>query len=101
MSFSESALRKREREPDRAEVAHALTGVQAGRCEGRKPYGDREGELEVIRQMRRMRSEGAGYQTIAAKLNEQGIPPVIAVFKMAPQLAYWTLLRVGLCFAKN
>ena len=66
---------------DKSQIVLKLRGTrerkrqQTGRCEGRKPYGDREGELEVIRQIRRLRSEGAGYQTIAAKLNELGISP--------------------------
>lgn len=66
---------------DKSQIVLKLRGTrerkrqQTGRCEGRKPYGDREGELEVIRQIRRLRSEGASYQTIAAKLNELGISP--------------------------
>ena len=66
---------------DKSQIVLKLRGdrerkrQQIGRCESRKPYGDRAGELEVIRQMRQFRSDGAVYQTIAAKLHAQGIPP--------------------------
>jgi DNA invertase Pin-like site-specific DNA recombinase len=46
-----------------------------GRCEGRKPYGRRNGEGEVLDRMRQWREDGAGYHTIANRLNEEGIPP--------------------------
>jgi DNA invertase Pin-like site-specific DNA recombinase len=48
-----------------------------GRCEGRKPFGDRPGEAEVIERMRAMRRKPKGkdrmsYAEIAAALNADG-----------------------------
>jgi DNA invertase Pin-like site-specific DNA recombinase len=41
--------------------------------EGRKPYGDRPGEEQVIERIRQMRSAGLAYDTIAEQLNAEGI----------------------------
>jgi DNA invertase Pin-like site-specific DNA recombinase len=46
-----------------------------GRCEGRKPYGTRQGEMEVLAKMRALRSEGLAYDRIAASLNAEGVKP--------------------------
>jgi DNA invertase Pin-like site-specific DNA recombinase len=46
-----------------------------GRCEGRKPYGSRNGEHRIVDRMQQMRAEGAGYHTIADRLNEEAIRP--------------------------
>jgi DNA invertase Pin-like site-specific DNA recombinase len=45
-----------------------------GRCEGRKPYGFFEGEAAVLERMKVLRAEGLGFDRIAAKLNEEGVP---------------------------
>jgi DNA invertase Pin-like site-specific DNA recombinase len=42
--------------------------------EGRKRYGERPGEQEVILKMRTMRASGLAYDTIAEQLNHQGLP---------------------------
>ena len=52
---------------------------ETGRCEGRKPYGDRLGEQEVIERIRQLRRKPPGgrrmsYARIAAKLNKAGQP---------------------------
>ena len=66
---------------DKSQIVLKLRGArqrkraQTGRREGRKPYGDREGEQRVIEQMRRLRRDGFGLHVIAASLNEEGIPP--------------------------
>lgn len=44
-----------------------------GRCEGRKPYGFRQGETQVIEHMRAMQSTGMSCERIAAALNERDI----------------------------
>jgi DNA invertase Pin-like site-specific DNA recombinase len=50
--------------------------AKTGRCvEGAKPYGEYEGEAEVIERMKDLRAEGMGFDRIAAKLNEEGIRP--------------------------
>jgi DNA invertase Pin-like site-specific DNA recombinase len=60
-------------------AARARQRNATGRCEGRKPYGFREGEAEVIaeiRQLRRKRKglEPASFAKIAATLNKNGRP---------------------------
>lgn len=44
-----------------------------GRCEGRKPYGTREGEQEVLSHMRGLHAVGGNWETISAALNNEGI----------------------------
>jgi site-specific DNA recombinase len=48
--------------------------AQTGRCEGRKPFGDREGEQAAIDRMRALAATGMKIRAIAAKLNLEGIP---------------------------
>jgi len=49
--------------------------AKQGRCEGRKPYGTREGEQVVIARIQHLRAEGLGYDRIAERLNTEGIKP--------------------------
>lgn len=49
-----------------------------GRCEGRKPYGQRPGEQAVVERMRQLRRKPRGgerlsYAGIAARLNAEGV----------------------------
>jgi DNA invertase Pin-like site-specific DNA recombinase len=46
--------------------------AKAGRCEGRKAYGTREGESAVIERMQTMRRNGMPWATIADSLNTEG-----------------------------
>jgi DNA invertase Pin-like site-specific DNA recombinase len=51
---------------------------EKGRCEGRKPFGEREGETEILEQIRRLRRKVKGrtrtsFADIAEKLNTDGI----------------------------
>lgn len=46
-----------------------------GSCEGRKPYGNRKGEDQVISRIVALRQTGAAMDTIAETLNSQGIAP--------------------------
>jgi len=48
--------------------------AREGRCEGRKPYGDRPGEAEVLAEMRQMRAEGMYLTNIVERLNQLGRP---------------------------
>jgi DNA invertase Pin-like site-specific DNA recombinase len=48
--------------------------AKTGRCEGRKPYGAREGEAAVLARVKALRSEGLGFDRIAARLNEEQVP---------------------------
>jgi len=47
--------------------------AKTGRCEGRKPYGAREGEREVISRISEFHKNGLNYSETAAKLNALGI----------------------------
>ena len=47
----------------------AATGV----CEGRKPYGQHQGEQAVLEQMTGLRGQGMTFERIAAHLNGEGI----------------------------
>jgi DNA invertase Pin-like site-specific DNA recombinase len=48
--------------------------AKEGRCEGRKPYGYYEGESVALKRLKALRAEGLGFDRIAARLNEEGIP---------------------------
>lgn len=45
-----------------------------GRCEGRKPFGERPDEQSAIARMRDLRDEGLGFDRIAQRLNSEGVP---------------------------
>jgi DNA invertase Pin-like site-specific DNA recombinase len=47
--------------------------AKTGRCEGRKPYGEREGEAKVIARIREMKAAGFNLSAISADLNAAGI----------------------------
>jgi DNA invertase Pin-like site-specific DNA recombinase len=49
--------------------------AKAGQCEGRKPYGTRQGESAVIDRMKALRREGLAVDKIADTLNSEGIKP--------------------------
>jgi DNA invertase Pin-like site-specific DNA recombinase len=65
---------------DKTSIVLKLRGARqrmkesTGRCEGRKPYGDRDGEVAIIERMRQLRSTGMAYHGIAMALNADGIP---------------------------
>lgn len=45
-----------------------------GRCEGRKPYGSKDGEVGTLSLMHELRRGGATIQSIADHLNASGVP---------------------------
>jgi DNA invertase Pin-like site-specific DNA recombinase len=47
--------------------------IAEGRCEGRKPYGEREGEQTVVARMRELWTTGMSYRRIAATLTAEGV----------------------------
>jgi DNA invertase Pin-like site-specific DNA recombinase len=49
--------------------------ASTGSCEGRKPYGTRDGEAEVVTRILTLRQAGAAMDTIAATLNSEGVAP--------------------------
>ena len=58
-----------------AKLRHARQCVKArtGRCDGKKPYGYRQGESAVIKRMLELRTAGLSYDAIAGTLNADGI----------------------------
>jgi DNA invertase Pin-like site-specific DNA recombinase len=66
-------------EYDKAMIIAKLRGARqrmkaaTGRCEGRKPYGSRGGETEVLERMRALRRSGMSFDRIAARLNSEGV----------------------------
>jgi DNA invertase Pin-like site-specific DNA recombinase len=49
--------------------------LQKGRCEGRKPYGTRPGESEIVQRMAYLRRQGLALNKVAQTLNDDGILP--------------------------
>jgi DNA invertase Pin-like site-specific DNA recombinase len=49
--------------------------VKDGRCEGRKPFGARPGEVETINRIKALRQQGLAVDTIAETLNTERILP--------------------------
>jgi DNA invertase Pin-like site-specific DNA recombinase len=43
------------------------------RCEGRKPYGTRDGEQSIIGRIRELHAAGSNYEQIAKTLNAEGV----------------------------
>ena len=50
--------------------ARARIRKAAGRCEGRKPFGARDGEAETVKRIRELRRESL--RNIAARLDKEG-----------------------------
>jgi DNA invertase Pin-like site-specific DNA recombinase len=48
--------------------------AKTGCCEGRKPYGFFEGEESVLNRIKALRADGLGFDRLAARLNQEGIP---------------------------
>jgi site-specific DNA recombinase len=48
--------------------------VATGRCEGRKPFGTKNGEQRGLERIRQLRAQGFSLRKIAATLNVEGIP---------------------------
>lgn len=66
---------------DKAQIVLKLRGARmrkkaaTGRCEGRKPFGYRDGEQAIIARMKELRASGIGFDKIAEQLNAEGIMP--------------------------
>jgi DNA invertase Pin-like site-specific DNA recombinase len=56
-------------------AARVRMRTSEGRCEGRKPYGTRPGEAQVIDRILSLRASGTALDTIAETLNAEGISP--------------------------
>lgn len=55
-------------------AARQRTGQREGRCEGRKPFGHRAGEQNVIHHILVLAGQGMNYSEIADRLNAEGVP---------------------------
>jgi site-specific DNA recombinase len=55
-------------------AARTRKKADTGRCEGRKPFGNREGEQRTIDRMRALQTSGISIRAITAKLNRDGVP---------------------------
>jgi len=66
-------------EYDRSMIVLKLRGARQrmrakeGRCEGRKPYGEREGEAEVVSLINELSARKMNYTQIADELNKDGV----------------------------
>lgn len=49
--------------------------LKEGRCEGRKRYGTRPGESEVVERMIQLRTQGLAVDKVAITLNDEGAKP--------------------------
>lgn len=49
--------------------------AKTGRCEGRKPYGHKDGEQPVLARMKALQSAKMGPNAIARALNAEGLKP--------------------------
>jgi DNA invertase Pin-like site-specific DNA recombinase len=54
-------------------AARQRVKAKDGRCEGRKPFGTREGEPELIARIKSLHASGSNYEQIARTLNAEGI----------------------------
>lgn len=70
------AIAKFDRAMIEAKLRHARERKRSanGRCEGRKPFGAREGETAIIERMRALKAEGLGFDKLAERLNQEGVP---------------------------
>ena len=65
---------------DKSQIVVRLRGArlrkraQTGHCEGRKPFGYRDGEPQILERMRQLRAEGLAYGAIAEQMNAEGLP---------------------------
>jgi DNA invertase Pin-like site-specific DNA recombinase len=65
---------------ERAMIVAKLRGARmrmrarTGRCEGRKPYGSRPGEAEVVARMKQLRADGYSLKSITEKVNSEARP---------------------------
>jgi DNA invertase Pin-like site-specific DNA recombinase len=72
-----------------------------GRCEGRKPYGFRPNEPEVIEHIKELRGAGLAVDKIADALNTEGIKPRAGIRWHAPGCGTFCSLRTRCASHRN
>jgi DNA invertase Pin-like site-specific DNA recombinase len=55
-------------------AARIRTKEKPGRCEGQKPYGEKQGEAEIVARIHGLRTERLTINEIADRLNSDGVP---------------------------
>lgn len=77
MQELQAAMAAMERRKIVAKLACARAVVRArdGRCEGRKPFGMKDGEAIIVQEIGALRAQGSTLATIAATLNARGMKP--------------------------
>lgn len=55
-------------------AARQRARIRDGRCEGRKRFGVRPGEQEIVERIQKLADKGLNYSQIAEKLNAEGLP---------------------------
>jgi DNA invertase Pin-like site-specific DNA recombinase len=65
-------------ELDRKSIVYKLRAARQraranGRCEGRKPFGVREGEQAIISRMLELKAQGGNWEAISRQLNAEGL----------------------------
>lgn len=53
-------------------AARQRTKARDGRCEGRKPFGFRDGEQPIVSRMKSLKAEGQNWESISNSLNSEG-----------------------------
>jgi DNA invertase Pin-like site-specific DNA recombinase len=53
-------------------AARQRTKATTGRCEGRKPFGSRDGEQKIIARMKALKDVGGNWESISKTLNAEG-----------------------------
>jgi DNA invertase Pin-like site-specific DNA recombinase len=92
---------------DRAMVVLKLRAARkrmktvAGRCEGRKPFGHRPGEGELLARMKELRAQGRTFDRIAETFNAEGVPTRIAGRRWFGSTVAKILRRVSLGPIRN
>ena len=56
-------------------AARNRMNAKTGKCEGRKPFGTRSGEADVIGRMKELRAAGLSFERVAEMLNAEGLKP--------------------------
>ena len=65
----------------RLRVARLRKREATGRCEGRKPYGARDGEAKVLREIRAWHAEGVSSHENRANLPKEYVDKILSIYE--------------------